>query len=101
MSLPNPHPKIDACISKEREFIPIKVDKCISKPADCSKLVAACVAGLLLLGGYGEFVGTLVCKSKLLLTETSLPISGITCCGSRLVCEYSSFTNSLFLEDQT
>jgi len=99
MSLSNIHPKIDTCTTKAREPMPLKTDKCMTKPADCRKLAAVCVAGLLFLGGYGEFVDTNTCQSKLVLTLKSFPISGIDCCGSKLLCCFTGFANALFLED--
>jgi len=99
MTLSNIHPKIDACMTKVRKLVPLKIDKCITKPADCSKLAAVCIDGLLFLGGYGEFVDTETCQSKLLLTEKSFPISGIDCCGSRLLCQFTGFANALFQAD--
>ena len=100
MSLQNPHPKIDSCLTEKQEFTVEKIDKCIEKPAECRSLVPVCVAGLLLLGAYGELVGTLSCESKLVLTEVSLPLSCMTFCDSRLICEYSSYENAEFLSDQ-
>ena len=99
MTLINPHPEIDSCTTKRQEFIPQVIDKCLDKPLACKTLAEVCVAGLLLLGGYGEFVSTDTCQSKLLLTETSFPPSCITVCESKLVCEYTSFENSEFQAD--
>jgi len=101
MSLQAPHEKIDSCLTDRQEFTVPKVDKCMDKPVECSKLAAVCVGGLLLLGGYGELAGTLSCQSKLLLTVKSFPISCMTFCESKLICEYSSYANAEFLADQT